>query len=525
MGEIKLPKLSPENKEQIKQAVRHPIVWWKSADMPEEKIHPWEAGIQFLAEGFKDLMGSFTWIRGLLYLGMGEGKIPPNWMSIHDVIRITWDALTDPPVGVYMDHKRFPNIVHRWVMRFNATVSPLLIMIQCFDFGMTPLQRVIMWTLISMFADFMSTSNAVSESKIWAGITPYSAQRGLLQLWRSLGGQLGYAIGGIPTVLMGLKDVLHITDYQIMTWGVLIFAPVTIFARWLPSFAKQRVDFSAKVKGEGEEAADGEGNENEEKKLSLRETFAIVKHNRWFMMWIVVNLIKIFAPRGGELNLYRFLLPKMELRGKEYGGELLFASKNFVGGIPTLLLSPFALQAVKFFGGNVNFIRAHVISIMVKHGMSFLLGYKSWPRLVFMWCMEAITLVMEKWSSVPHNLIGFEMFDYVEWKTGYRSEGLTKSVDGIMNKLIKNNLSSVIGNAVTQWTGYQGWDIPVEQQPERFLKSIWPLMHVGIFFGELVTLIALLWFKYPHDPKEVEATLIERRALAQKLKEEAEAAV
>jgi len=511
-----MAKLTEETKVQIKQAARHPIVWWKGADLPEEQIHPWEGGIQFLAEGFKDLMGSFTWIRGLLYLGMGKGKIPPNWMSVHDVIRITWDALTDPPVGMYMDHKRFPEKVHRRVMRFNATVSPLLIMIQCFDFGMSPLRRVIMWTLVSMFADFMSTSNAVSESKIWAGITPFSAQRGFLQLWRSLGGQLGYAIGGIPTIMMGLKDVFNITDYQIMIYGVLIFAPVTIFARWLPSFAKQRVDFSTRLKGEGEEDA-GE----EEKKLNLRETFAIVKHNRWFMMWVVVNLIKVFVPKGGELNLYRFLLPKLEFRGKEYGGELLFASKNFFGGIPTLLLSPFALQAVKFFGGNVNFIKAHVITIMLKHATSYFVGYKSWPRLAWVWFMESVTLVMEKWSSVPHSLIGFEMFDYVEWKTGYRSEGLTKSVDGIMNKLIKNNLSSVFGNAVTQWTGFLGWEFPVEEQPERFLKSIWPLLHVGAFFGEIVTLIALFWFKYPHDQKVVEADLIERRALAKKLKEEA----
>ena len=55
-----MAKLTPELKAQIKEAIRHPIVWWKGADLPEEKIHPWEGGIQFLAEGFKELMGSFT---------------------------------------------------------------------------------------------------------------------------------------------------------------------------------------------------------------------------------------------------------------------------------------------------------------------------------------------------------------------------------------------------------------------------------------------------------------------------------
>jgi hypothetical protein len=91
-----------------------------------------------------------------------------------------------------------------------------------------------------------------------------------------------------------------------------------------------------------------------------------------------------------------------------------------------------------------------------------------------------------------------------------------------MDKLIRDNLSSVFGNAITQWTGYRGWDVPVEEQPERFLKSIWPLQNLGYLAGSIIVLIGLIWFKYPHDPDEVEADLVERRALAQKMKEEAE---
>jgi len=116
----------------------------------------------------------------------------------------------------------------------------------------------------------------------------------------------------------------------------------------------------------------------------------------------------------------------------------------------------------------------------------------------------------------------YKMYDYVEWKTGYRSEGMTKSVDGILNKLIRNNLVNIFGNAVTQWTGYMGYDVPAEQQPTRFLNSIWPLMHVGIFFGEVVVLVCLSVFKMPKNFDEIEADLIERRALAKKMKEEAE---
>jgi len=120
--------------------------------------------------------------------------------------------------------------------------------------------------------------------------------------------------------------------------------------------------------------------------------------------------------------------------------------------------------------------------------------------------------------------IRYEMFDYVELKTGQRSEGMTTAVDAMINKLIRDNVGNVIGNAVAQWTGFRSYVIPVGEQPKLFLDSIWPLLHVGKFVGEIFALGAYLWFKYPRDPGEVERDLVERRALAQKMKEEAEAA-
>ena len=517
-----MAKLSAETKAQIKESVRHPVTWWRGADLPEEAIHPWEKGIQFLAEALKGFMNGFTDIRGRLYIGMGEGKIQPNMKSISDVITTTWDAVIDFPVGIYMDRKRFGENVLRWIMRFNATFSPLFILIQCFNFGLTPMQRLIEWTLISMFANVMSSVNAVGETKIWAGITPYADQRKILQLSRNLGGHVGGVFSGATFILMGLKDVLGITDYQIMIWGAMIFAPLTIFSRWLPSYAKQRVDLTVKVNAEGEETVD-QGSEAE-KKFSFRESFSIVKHNTWFMMWLVVYMIRIIRPSTDELFLYRFLMPKMKVGGYELGGEILYTIKGIVTLLPGFLLSPLALKAVNFFGGEINFIRGHVITIMIMRATVFFIGYKSIPRIAYMFFMEMLKGIMDMWAGVPHSMMEYKMYDYVEWKTGYRSEGMTKSVDGILNKLIRNNLVNIFGNAVTQWTGYMGYDVPAEQQPTRFLNSIWPLMHVGIFFGEVVVLVCLYVFKMPKNFDEIEADLIERRALAQKLKEEAQAA-
>jgi len=509
-----MANMSAETKTRAREAIRHPIVWWRGEGLPEEDIRPWEGGIQFLAESLKGFMNGYTGIRERLYLGMGEGKIPPNWKSVHDVAVVTWDAVNDPLIGSYMDRRRFGETVHRWIMRFNATFSPLFILLQCLSFGMTPLQRVIQWTLISMFADIMSTANAVSETKIWAGITPHSEQRSVVQLCRTVGNQFSDVFNGIPMILMGLKDIIGLSDYQIMIYGALIFTPLTIFCRWLPSYAKQRVDFTLKVQGEdqtGEEA---------ERPPTLRECFAVVRHNRWFMMQTAVNLIKMVLPGSDYMFLFRFLIKPLQFRGREIGGELIWGAKNVIFNAPTFLMQPLAVTVMNKFSSKLNFLRTQQILIMIAHTGMYLSGYKTWPRLVLQFTLEALRGMFDMWAPVPQKLVDYEMLDYVEWKTGQRSEGMTAAVDGMLNKLIQKNVGNVIGNAVTQWTGYKGYDIPAEEQPERFLKTIWPLRHFGIIAGAAITLVALLWFKYPHDPKAVEADLVERRAVAKQLKEE-----
>jgi len=517
--------MSAETKAKIKQAARHPVVWWRGAGLPEETIHPWEGGIQFFAELLKGFMSGFTSMKDRLFVGMGEGKIPPNMKSIHDVIRITWDGLNDPPIGMYMDRRRFGEKVHRWIMRFNATFSPIFILIQCLNLGLTPVQRVIMWTLITTFADVMSTANAVSETKIWAGISPYSEQRGTLQLWRTIGDNVGALVTGLPIIMMGFAGTLgwNLSDYRIMAVGAAITAPLTIFSRWLPSFAKQRVDFSVKVNAEGEEIDEAQ---TDAQKLSLRESFAIVKHNKWFMMWLVIDFIRLLAPGTDRMLIYRFLVPSKRVFGKDIDGLLIKTLfRDIIFGWPALVLLPWAKKSVEWFGSPLRFIRSHIVINMVTQAVTFAVGYKSWPRLAVLWTLETIREVMGRWSAVPHTMIRYEMFDYVEWKTGIRSEGVTQAVDGLLKKLLKDNIGSVLGNLVTQWTGYKGWDVPLAEQPERFMKTVWPLLHIGPVFGEIVALIAILQFKYPHDPKEVEADLIERRALAQKMREEVAAAL
>ena len=517
--------ISPELKQQVRFAARHPITWWKGADLPEEQLRPWEGGIYFVQEVTDGFQRGFRNMRRWIYVGTAEegneaehNLVTPLMNTVHELVGFTFDALTDVPLGIHMDQKQYPLGFLRKIIRFEGTFNPITQLLTLFSFGLNPTQRVISWTVVWMLHSVIGTANNVARDKLWAGVSPHTEVRGKMQLWRSLGYTVGSLFTGMRNIFMSLRNELGITDYQIMVVGATVFLPTLILGRWLPSFAKQRVDFTQQLNADGE-------TDTHERKLKLREMFGVVKHNRWFIMWTIIGLIRIFTPYTNPAFLYRFRIGTINVFGRELGAEGLMTIKDLVFGWPAFIAAPLAIQAVKWFRGPINFIRVDVVVIIVTHLSSFFVGYHSFPRLIYLWTMELIRGFFEQWRDVPHNMVSFEMFDYVEWKTGHRSEGMQAAVYGIINKFVRNNANSIVDGFIMEWTGFRGWEIPKERQPERFLNSIWPLLHLGIVAAEVITLVALLWFKRPHDPDEVERDLIERRALVAeqiKLKEELE---
>jgi hypothetical protein len=95
------------------------------------------------------------------------------------------------------------------------------------------------------------------------------------------------------------------------------------------------------------------------------------------------------------------------------------------------------------------------------------------------------------------------------------------AVSAMIQKLVTNNVDTIIGNMVMQWSGFRGTDVPAEEQPKRFIDIIWPIMCLSTAFDETVAVVLRWLWKEPGNREQVEAELVERRAVAKKLKEEA----
>jgi Na+/melibiose symporter-like transporter len=314
------------------------------------------------------------------------------------------------------------------------------------------------------------------------------------------------ALSAASLFFMGFKDVFGVTDYQILCIGALVLGPLALFGDLLPSFARQRVRF---------ERAPGEA------PPTLRESFSIVRHNKMFLISSICGFIQVFTPAVDSMLFYRFMMPKMHFRGKEVTGELILLIKNSAVGTPGTFLQPFARQFIQRVGGERNMLLLNSGMGVLQCLLTFIGGYNTFPRLLFMYFLEMLKDIPNKWAPVAKGVIDYEMLDYVEWKTGERSEGVTMSVNALLNKLITSNIGAVTKNGYLQWTGYKGWDFPAEEQPKRFFDTLWPMMWLTGAFDHLVSLVGYSFYRHGRQLRDqVEAELAERRALAERKKEE-----
>lgn len=159
-------------------------------------------------------------------------------------------------------------------------------------------------------------------------------------------------------------------------------------------------------------------------------------------------------------------------------------------------------------------LRINHLVTTIGYGLRYLLGCnKIWKLIVAMF-IEAVTYVFNDAGTIAENILNYEMLDYVELKTGLRSEGVTMSVDALFKKIITNNIGTITGNAFLEWTGYTGTLEAGQAMPERFAKYMWPMYTLSNFFDSGVWTIIRMLLKYtPEEAAQVEKELNERRKL------------
>ncbi|MCL2299544.1 MAG: MFS transporter [Firmicutes bacterium] len=443
-------------------------------------------------------------------------RIPANKISVAGVISSVWDAVNDPILGGWMDKKRLGPQALRVIMRVSAVAGTILTVVKLVDGNLTHFQHLLLLVICNMTQDITGTMNGVAAEKMRAGISPLTQQRGRIDVWGNMGASLTWVIGNLPTILMGFSSVFGFSDYQILFYGSLILMPFGIAAHILPTFVRQRVDYSYPAPA----TEDGEAPE----KLSLLQSFQVVKHNRYFIVNAVASFITVFSPdMGDELMIYRYLMPTYKVFGAEMSGEALLTLKQTLSGTLSNILQPFHRQIINKIGGPLRAQQLKCLINIFNRLVMYFGGYKSPWRFALVVAMESLWNAMMGFDQVAGKMLDYEWYDYVELKTGQRSEGVTTAVNALFSKIITNNIGQVTGNAFLQWTGYRGgYKEDGIRPPEKYLKFMWPMYTLIPVLDHSIWFAARCFVKWkPEDRERTELLLAQRREAEQALRSEA----
>ena len=504
-----MAKRTEEQRTRSRENLRHPVQWMRGDGLPEDQVRPWELAAHIVPGFFGGFRRIFTNYQHWLWQNVFHLDKGPQ--TVISTVSAVWDGLNDPIIGSYMDHKNYPSRTNRWIMRVSVIAVNLLTILTIFDWGMSTWQRVALIIAVKCVTDFFGTTGAVSSAKVYAQITPYSAQRTKVVWASKLGDTFTTILGAGFWPIIGMRDILHFSPYQMFVMGAVVFTIPTLFTDLMPSFVLQRVPDPPQKK----------------EKLTFRETvrevkegFMIMRHNKFFVVNTIARLVAVFTPSISDSDFYRFcgLNETVEQAIEGWAGkgnaELLYAVRNFVTGVPGNALQPMAPRAIKKVGGPRNMMLWYSGANIFFFLLRFIVGVKTIPGILISWGADMVLKAFTKWDQVATGIADFEMLDYVEYKTGRRSEGVKVAVDGLINKIMLNNIDTIVGNMALLRAGFK-IELDTKQTP-TYVKWATIFYFLSPVIDNSAYFIARLFYNYPAEQRiQVEAELVERRRLAE----------
>lgn len=528
-------KMPEGGQEELAQMLYTPKPWLKGDYVQEEgRLYPWEKLLWGSGAMLRNMGEGFAWGRDFLWrTHYGVNPMLIFWQNMFNTL---WDGITDPIIGQWMDRNPMKDSTYRWIMRVHHVAWRSTQFLFLLDLGMTPVQRVVFFAVLSAIFNISGTVAGIGGQKFEAGITPLSQERTKLFVWGHMFHKIGYPLVNLPQVMMGfMPDRENWNDYRIYTTGFLATLPLALAGGVVHTFVRNRVTFDhTKNAAHKHEESTSISNAADEKKLTLRESFAVIKHNKFLLYWMIANIFNQMVPTFNSLLVWRFLVPPLRLFGLNVGGPAIPVVLGQFTGLPITFLTPFIRQIVHAVGGPKKTMVYECLLNMGVRTSQFAIGLGSPAAILSHFALDTVRETVQPMAGIANRMLEFEMLDYVEYKTGVRSEGINRSIVGFVEKVVKNNLTSFAGEFFQSWAGvhymnqlqadeHGVYHMPNDAQAQRFARWALPVWLLGNAVQSLIMLTARASFPYKYGQNvEIEAELAARRAAEAQVREEME---
>lgn len=432
---------------------------------------------------------------------------PAIVVSVLLIVMKVWDGVNDPIVGSFIDKHSFKNGEKlRPFLKYTPLpvgVSTVLL------FLVFSTKEDLLWLRVSYFVimyicwDLAYTVQDVSVWGITAVISPDSDERDRFVQWARTVGSIVYGAlsAGIPMVLEMIANAKGVSMVFVTFVFALIFGLGGAVISYRCYYAQERIHV----------------NRNEQQ-ATLRESFSLLFKNK---MMLLVTLANLCGSLGFGANLvtyfFKYKIPADFLGNTGIGaiiGALGLTTIYFaVTSLPSFIGMILADKLKKWLGSYVNVLILIQVTNIIVRIIAYFVGFEG-KNLWISMAVIGLGSIPAGASSIAQTSIFCDSIDYMEWKTGKRTEGITFSMQTSFTKIssgITAGLAS-LALAILGYVAVDNADVYVGTQSAAFDTWIWPLVILTPAIASVLFIIPLLFIRYTKEKREiVEADLQARR--------------
>lgn len=336
------------------------------------------------------------------------------WMTGALLILRIFDAVNDPIMGFLVDntHSRFGKF-KPWIV-IGGIIGGILTVLLFFDFGLTGIKYVIMFTILYLLWDLTYGANDIAYWSMLPSLTIDQKEREKTGSFARICANVGLftvVVGIIPVTnaLGGDKRAWQITAAGIVliTWAFLCF---TVFG--------VKEDKSIQVKQES---------------TSLKEMFRILfKNDQLLFTAISMALFMIGYSTTTSFGVYYF-----KYAYKDEGMYSIFA--GILGVSQLVALSVFPIFSKKF-SRRALYTFATVLVVL-----GYLIFFFAPMDMKFIGASGILIFVGQAFIQLLMLMFLTDTVEYGQWKLGHRNESITFSVQPFINKIGGAIASGIVG--------------------------------------------------------------------------------
>jgi len=478
-----------------RSAIRHPIRWLFNPE-PEQ---PGEIPRKELTSYTLGLMG-----QNQLY-GMAGNKffhfctnvlmIDPRTVGRMTGAITVFDALNDPVAGALIDNFRFKDgrKLLPWIKITSLPIALAAFLL--FVNWNLPTQglRVLYCVITYVIWDILYSFQDASLWGMTAAIHPAHSQRARATQFADIGAMLGGLLPGLLLPMLSGDGAFGLTQQQVYL----------IFATGL-CLGGGTITMTALRTNERVRSMPGE-------EKSVWRNIGALRHNYVVLLFLASEVLNKCCPNVTDTYIFQQLTYQVGDR-TVYAGVIVTILIT-ITGLPGAALKFFAVKIANRVGGMKRLLVIGRVTEIIVRILQYFVGIKTLPGLVLVMLLDGIKGLPNSITNIAQRTMISDSVEYVEWKTGERTEGITMAVRNLMSKM-SGAVEKYIQGYVLEFLQFDAERVKQNRpQNAHFQKWVWPAFILGPVMGLVLSLIPILLLRYPDSLKaRVEDEMAQRRA-------------